>query len=212
MGERRYDKIPDGITREHILKAADDYRLGLVDHPFQQSNRYDVVIEGDCYPPLAIVGLASRYVINRVLKIEEIRPNRREGKAFKILEFHNFEIRKKGRFDFPDDASGYPEGARKTVVVNSYERNSGNRLRCIELKGTRCLVCGIDFVEVYGECGLGFIHVHHVVPVSQLGPDYKINIETDLVPVCPNCHAMLHRGSTMLTVDELRGIMRQQVE
>ena len=29
--------------------------------------------------------------------------------------------------------------------------------------------------------------------------------EKDLVPVCPNCHAMLHRSERVLTIEELKG-------
>jgi 5-methylcytosine-specific restriction protein A len=65
------------------------------------------------------------------------------------------------------------------------------------------------FKDVYGDFADGFIHVHHVVPVSQLGSGYRIDPTVDLVPVCPNCHAMLHlgRGSEPRTVEELRTLL-----
>jgi 5-methylcytosine-specific restriction protein A len=39
---------------------------------------------------------------------------------------------------------------------------------------------------------------------------YEIDVEHDLFPVCPNCHAMLHRkkGST-LSIEELKQIIQQ---
>ena len=52
----------------------------------------------------------------------------------------------------------------------------------------------MDFEETYGELGRGFIHVHHLVPISSIGKTYQIDPINDLAPVCPNCHAMLHRG------------------
>ena len=62
---------------------------------------------------------------------------------------------------------------------------------------------------MYGEFGQGFIHVHHIVPISKIGKEYKIDPIKDLVPVCPNCHAMLHRGKdeNVLTIDELKKII-----
>ncbi len=102
---------------------------------------------------------------------------------------------------------GLPEGDRVSVLVNRYERNYANRMACLELLGYRCLACGFDFVERYGTIGEGFIHVHHVVPVSQLGPGYIINPATDLVPLCPNCHAMVHRSSPPLTVEDLKKLL-----
>jgi 5-methylcytosine-specific restriction protein A len=55
---------------------------------------------------------------------------------------------------------------------------------------------------------MGFIHVHHVLPISELGPDYNLNPIEDLRPVCPNCHAMLHRQQPPLSIEALRSILR----
>lgn len=86
------------------------------------------------------------------------------------------------------------EGIIHTIKVNKYERSSIARRKCIEYHGCKCSVCGIDFEKVYGELGKGFIHVHHTTPIHQIGKEYKIDYKNDLIPVCPNCHAMLHRS------------------
>lgn len=106
-----------------------------------------------------------------------------------------------------ETSQGLPEGAVRRVEVNRYERNRVNRAICISVHGTSCGICGMNFEEIYGEIGRDFIHVHHVVPVSRLGPDYNIDPVRDLVPVCPNCHSMLHRRNPPLDVDELRDMM-----
>ncbi len=106
------------------------------------------------------------------------------------------------------------EGAKKTLIVNQYERNPEARKQCIEAHGCYCGVCGIDFAEVYGKVGDGFIHVHHIVPLSSIGEDYVVDPIKDLIPVCPNCHAMLHRleNGTTLTVEELRERLGKTME
>lgn len=101
--------------------------------------------------------------------------------------------------------SNYTEGQRTQVLVNRYERDRHARDKCIHHHGTKCTVCGLDLGEKYGELGKGFIHVHHIVPLSDIGENYIVDPINDLVPVCPNCHAMLHRRNPPLTVDELRG-------
>lgn len=103
------------------------------------------------------------------------------------------------------------EGLRKSVFVNIYERSADARLKCIQKKGTVCAVCGFDFEETYGELGKGFIHIHHIIPIASIGKSYKINYDTDLIPVCPNCHAMLHRGKngTPLSIKELKNIIKK---
>lgn len=115
---------------------------------------------------------------------------------------------------FEDDAAevefnieGLPEGAVSRIEVNRYERSKFNRAACIEIHGTKCKGCGFDFLKVYGERGRGYIHVHHVTPVSQLGENYKVNPASDLVPVCPNCHAMIHRTADPITIEQLRSII-----
>lgn len=100
------------------------------------------------------------------------------------------------------------EGKKKTVTVNAYERNSIARNICISHYGPQCLVCGIDFEKVYGKIGRGFIHVHHVLELSSIKAEYKVRPIEDLRPVCPNCHAMLHRKKPAYTIDELKYLMK----
>lgn len=101
------------------------------------------------------------------------------------------------------------EGAGHQVYTTRYERNPVARNRCIELKGCKCSICGFDFEKIYGEIGKGFIHVHHIVPVSEISESYRVDYEKDLIPVCPNCHAMLHRKSG--SVEELKEIINKNV-
>lgn len=99
------------------------------------------------------------------------------------------------------------EGAKKEIVVNCYERSHEAREKCIAAHGCKCAVCGMDFEKMYGEIGRGFIHVHHIVPISSIGEEYQIDPGKDLIPVCPNCHAMLHRKEPPYNVDDLRKLM-----
>jgi hypothetical protein len=98
----------------------------------------------------------------------------------------------------------FPEGAATKVTVNRYERDKRARKACLAHYGHCCQACGIDFEAIYGQLGTGFIHVHHTKELSTLGPDYLVDPINDLRPVCPNCHAMIHRVKPALPVDELR--------
>ena len=105
-----------------------------------------------------------------------------------------------------------PEGAKTRVEVNRYERDSHARHQCIQHHGAICQVCDLDFEKRYGAIGHGFINVHHTTPLSQITDhdNYTINPITDLVPVCPNCHAMLHKGKAEpFTVEKLQHEMAQ---
>ena len=99
------------------------------------------------------------------------------------------------------------EGLKKTITVNTYERNSRARKKCIDYWKPICSVCGFDFQQKYGELGKGFIHVHHLTPVSEIGKSYQIDPIKDLRPVCPNCHSMIHKQNPPLKIEELIKIM-----
>jgi len=100
------------------------------------------------------------------------------------------------------------EGGLTRVEVNRYERNPVNRDICLAANGYVCKICGFDFEKKYGEIGHHFIHVHHITPVSMSETVYEINPVKDLIPVCPNCHAMLHQSDPPLTPDELISIIQ----
>jgi 5-methylcytosine-specific restriction protein A len=100
--------------------------------------------------------------------------------------------------------SKFSEGQRTMVFVNRYERDRRARDKCIQIHGVNCAVCEVNFEDFYGDIGVGFIHVHHITPLSAYGSDYAVDPASDLVPVCPNCHAMLHRTNPPLSVSELR--------
>lgn len=101
------------------------------------------------------------------------------------------------------------EGAIQHITVNAYERNPEARRRCIEHYGTRCCICRFDFGQVYGEVAKGLIHVHHLRPLSEIGEEYQINPVADLRPVCPNCHAVLHRRSPAYSIEEVKAFLDQ---
>ena len=108
--------------------------------------------------------------------------------------------------DAIDDERLFSEGAKKTVTVNAYERDPAARTACLKRHGHRCAVCNLSFEELYGIIGKGFIHVHHKKPLSGTREAYKVNPLKDLVPVCPNCHAMLHTTNPPIGIEELRNI------
>ena len=102
------------------------------------------------------------------------------------------------------DPGEYFEGATKQVFVATTERNTAAREECIRRHGLNCSVCSFNFEKRYGAIGKGFIHVHHLLPLSDINESYAVNPTEDLRPVCPNCHAMLHAGSEVLSIAELK--------
>lgn len=111
-----------------------------------------------------------------------------------------------------DSEIEYSEGKTKKVTVNSYERNNHARNECIKHFGMICQVCQFNFQEKFGILGVDFIHVHHKIDIASIGNEYLVNPLTDLIPVCPNCHSMLHKKTPSYSIEELKEIMLQQRE
>ena len=102
----------------------------------------------------------------------------------------------------------YPDGKKTEYYVTRYERSPQNRAAAIRIHGCKCSVCGFDFEKTYGALGKNFIEVHHLVPLSSLDEEVKVNPETDLVCLCANCHRMIHRKvNAILTPEQLKHIM-----
>jgi 5-methylcytosine-specific restriction enzyme A len=98
----------------------------------------------------------------------------------------------------------YVEGASRTIAVNAYERNAKAREACIKHYGIACVVCGFNFEATYGSIGVGIIHVHHLVPLAEIKKEYVLDPIRDLRPVCPNCHAIIHRTQPPLSIEQLK--------
>lgn len=107
-----------------------------------------------------------------------------------------------------EESEGQYEGALTRVEVNRYERNRYNRALCLAYYGFACRGCGHLLERIYGPLGANVIHVHHIVPVSKLGSGYRLDPIKDLVPLCPNCHNIVHRLDPPLAIEELRKITK----
>jgi hypothetical protein len=84
------------------------------------------------------------------------------------------------------------EGEKKEITATRYERNKMARKLCLSYHGKICKKCGLDVNATFGKKYEGIIEVHHVIPISEIGENYIVNPISDLMPVCPNCHAMIH--------------------
>jgi 5-methylcytosine-specific restriction protein A len=115
-----------------------------------------------------------------------------------------------GYFTDINEQETYHEGHVRSVMVDIYERSSIARGKCIEHHGSSCLICGLNFGEKYGELGEGFIHIHHLIPLHTIQKDYVVDYKRDLIPVCPNCHAMIHRipGGESMTVPQIKNALK----
>ncbi len=102
------------------------------------------------------------------------------------------------------------EGNLIIAVEKRYERSQLLRKLAIQYHGHNCVVCGFSFEIFYGDVGKGFIHIHHIERLADKGRRL-INPKVDLIPVCPNCHAMLHSKIPPLMPTELQLLLRSNI-
>jgi 5-methylcytosine-specific restriction enzyme A len=111
--------------------------------------------------------------------------------------------------EMPSDAK-FEEGAAIQVLVNRYERDPAARARCIEHYGSNCIACGSSLADRYGQEVDGLIHVHHLTPLASIKTRSSVDPISDLRPVCPNCHAVIHSKTPPRTIEEVRKMVRKQ--
>lgn len=133
--------------------------------------------------------------------------------ARNALRRHGFLCAQLGPDDLPPETEPLTllEGAERQFTASRRERNPVARKLCIE-HHTRngrlaCAVCDIDFGETYGSLGTGFIHIHHLTQLADTDEEREIVPHRDLVPVCPNCHSMIHRGGENRPLEDVRAAL-----
>lgn len=101
----------------------------------------------------------------------------------------------------------YTEGTPNQISVTKYERNPFARKKCLQHYGFTCVICNFNFEKIYGLIGKKFIHVHHIKQIAKVGKAYEVDPILDLRPVCPNCHSIIHKQKTPLTIDEVKQLI-----
>jgi len=108
--------------------------------------------------------------------------------------------------DFIPDEEG-----RKLIKQHiTYERSLKNRIKAIKIHGTSCKVCGFDFNKIYGkELADSYIEIHHINSLAQ--NEGIVNPNNDLIPLCSNCHSMIHKNrKNPLKPEELKELIKYQ--
>ena len=135
-----------------------------------------------------------------------------EGEYFKIISKAELLENRLKEPNVPTDESIETQvfdGRKISYYSTRYERNKSNRDMALKIHGYNCVVCNINFKQKYGEVGEGFIHIHHIKPLYSLDEEVVVDPSKDLVPVCPNCHAMIHRKkNSIYSIEELKLIYK----
>lgn len=117
-------------------------------------------------------------------------------------------IKGQGKDLFYDEQELFPEdGTPRNISVTARYRSEKARAEYLRQFGCCCKICGFSPREIYGKEFEKIIEVHHIVPISDRDTIYQIDINKDLIGVCPNCHRVLHKkrsDGTYISVKELK--------
>ena len=178
------------------------------------SNDFDNI---DCILDIDDVDLLSRILISIESRFAYVKHDdkKAEGLKYYIGYLKSRESVKcstqHNKYDIKDVVEEYEEGSLLDCHGSKYERNRKARNECLEYYGYTCRVCGFDFEKQYGDIGRNFIEVHHRTEISSYsGEKHKVDHINDLIPVCSNCHSMLHRTKPALSIEALQDIIISQ--
>lgn len=216
---------------QHLLKGANSWRWDEVDYPAYSQvpsrNGYYIPSEDHLEIWPVIRSLHFEFIDKVAAKYEKLKTTSQAKHSSAVVSYLRNElgqfvpapvyerIEVEDNFVLPEevlDEVSFFEGGKQQITINAYERNPQARRACIAYYGTGCQVCEVDLGEKYGEVGRGFIHVHHLKPLSNIGEKYEIDPIQDLVPVCPNCHAIIHKGNPPYTIEEVKEFLRRANE
>jgi len=112
------------------------------------------------------------------------------------------------------------EGIEKVIITKTYERSKKLRDTAIEYYThngiIKCDCCGFEFKNYYGEqYGKTCIEIHHLRPIFQYtSTSITQTIEDalkNLIPVCPNCHRVIHKNHiTATSIPDFKNTIQQR--
>lgn len=201
----------DEIAQLLLNNTAIQTHLSAISNPEERFNRAGNMVDFFSAEFTKKSDLAKKH---KILDFERARTFVRNpiiDKKRSIYQYCSPQVPKLAEEIAPPSTQTYQEGSIVQIWVNRYERDPNARKACLAHHKAICKVCGFNFERVYGKIGEGFIHIHHLVPMNMRASakPYKIDPINDLVPVCPNCHAMLHKQNPPFSVDELRAIIKR---
>jgi len=120
-----------------------------------------------------------------------------------------YEINENARNTISDQKDIFMEGSTHELTLTKYERNTDARQKCIDHYGYRCQICGFDFSKKYGTIGRNIIQVHHKIPLSKIRSNYSVDPINDLIPVCPNCHVVIHSKDPIYEIAYIQQLIEE---
>lgn len=194
----------EGVSGEHLLRAARLLADGFSEHPFGPSTDYDLLFEGQRLAPKAVFGLAASEALGFEVLPENFRGGR-DTQCFRMLTACSFPVVSKSHgaeideTPMNEDDRVWTEGRPRLVAHLRRERGGGlakakrDRFRAAHGR-LFCERCAMDPIATFGsDLGEACIEVHHRAhAVADMEDGHRTRLD-ELQCLCANCHRVVHR-------------------
>ena len=206
--QRRLDCLVKEIPSGDFSLAAEMLASGVV-YDFPGSTTYDVAFNGSRIPPKKLTSYASLLYYGAPLFSDNF-VGAKVGIAFKKIRESGLVIVDKD--EEPDDnidspefrskvkqarkelrkkATGNLNPKKKTSVSTGYDRDPYVVADAEDRAGGICELC-LKPAPFMRSDGTPYLEVHHIIFLSERGPDVLENVAA----LCPNCHRECHSGAS----------------
>ena len=207
---RRLDCLVQEIPLKDFRTAAKELASGA-EYDFPGSIAYDVVFDGSRIPPKKLTSYASLLYYGTPLFSDNF-VGAIKGIAFRKIRESGLLVVDKD--EEPEDDTDSPEfrikvkqarkrlrkksggnlnPKKKTAVSTGYDRDPNIVADAEERAEGKCELCLKPAPFVRND-GTPYLEVHHIIFLSEDGPDILENVAA----LCPNCHRECHSGSSTL--------------
>ena len=100
----------------------------------------------------------------------------------------------------------------KDIITTEENLTNKERIKkeCIDYYGAICDICGFDYGYTYGESYESEIEVHNTTGYKDDKDEILEDSDPikDLIPICRNCHHILHNSKQAVSIDKLREMIK----
>jgi 5-methylcytosine-specific restriction protein A len=187
------------IAREILKRVAKNNECNVTISPNQDLNNWKVLevgfrievnakVNSGQYENSTIIEVTKRFLVPLIIAISELIGYDIDES---IMKYNDYE----------------EEGDIRFTKIQKRERSNRNRQICLAIHGEVCAVCGFSADKYYFSID-NIIEVHHIEPLSTLEQPRKYDPKKDLIPLCPNCHAAIHKRTPPFLPDELKRLVK----
>jgi len=206
---RRLNWLVKALPQEAVSDAVTSLISGSK-FEYAESTDYDLVYHGYPLPPKKVIGYASKNYFGASLYSENFNGgantacfNKLKESGFVIGEKNHDEAIDPESFDFREKVEALKSSSPSKPPKGNKRPNKRSQITVVTERDTKvvafvekrakgvCELCGNPAPFVRSKDNTPFLEVHHIIPLSEDGPDTVDNAAA----LCPNCHRACHYGN-----------------